>query len=79
MFDQSGLEKKFVLFMYGYFTYPLNSSNIIHKHNSCVLPRLIKHEFVVDFITYLTFDVELIDFCMFSLGTILYKKVVPAM
>ncbi len=40
--------------------------------------RLIEHKFVDVFIAYYTFDVDLMDFCMFKLGTILYKKVVPA-
>ncbi len=39
----------------------------------------IEDKFVVVFITYYTFDVDLMFFCMFKLGTILYKNVVPAM
>ncbi len=49
------------------------------KDDECVLHRWIEHEFVVVFITYYTFDVDLMGFCMFTLETILYKKVVPAM
>ncbi len=37
-----------------------------------------KHKVVV-IITYRTFDVDLMDLCRFTLGTILYKKVVPTM
>ncbi len=42
-------------------------------------PQMDEHEFGVVFITYSTFDVDWMEFCMFTLGTILYNKVVPAM
>ncbi len=57
--------------MLGYLTSPVNNENSLHKW--------IEHEFVVVFITYCTFDVDLMDLCRFTLGTILYNKVVPAM
>ncbi len=37
--------------------------------------QIIEHEFVAVFITYYTFDVGLIGFCMFTLGIILNNKV----
>ncbi len=43
-----------------------------------VFPTNRLNEFVV-FITYYTFDVDLMDFCSFRLRTIFYKKVVLAM
>ncbi len=58
---------------------PDDDSDIPIKTNECVLLRWIKHEFVVVFIAYHTFDVDLMDFCTFTLGTILCKNVMPAM
>ncbi len=49
------------------------------KNNERVLHTFIEHKFVVVFITYYTFDVGLRDFWRFTLGTILYKKVVSIM
>ncbi len=53
--------------------------DIITEKNECVFYIQIEHEFVVVFIAFYTYDVDLTDFCRFTLGTILYKKVVPAM
>ncbi len=51
-----------------------------YKNNECVLHRQIEHLFAIVFITNYTFDVNLMDFFyMFTLGTIVYKKVVPVM
>ncbi len=66
-------------FCIGYLMSPEDESNIPTKNNEYVLHRQIEHEFVVVFITYYTFHVDLREFCRFTLGTILYKNVVPAM
>ncbi len=58
---------------------PEDESDIPTKTNECVLHRWIEHEFVVVFITYYTGDVDFRDLFRFTLGIILYKKVVPAM
>ncbi len=46
------------------------ASDIPTKNNECVLHRHIDHEFVVVFITYYTFDLDMMD--------VLYRKVLPA-
>ncbi len=54
-------------------------SDIAAKNNECVLHRWIKNEFVFVFITYYTFDINLMAFCRFTIGAVLYKKAVPVM
>ncbi len=61
------------------YTSPEGKSDILTKHNESVLHRWIEHELVVIFITYYTFDVHLMGVCMFTLGTLVYKRVVQAM
>ncbi len=51
-----------------------DESDILTKNNECVLHRWIEHKCVVVFITYYTFDVDMMAFCMFILGTMFYKK-----
>ncbi len=46
---------------------PQDESNIPIQNNECDLRRLIVHEFVVVFITYYTFDIDLMHFCTFML------------
>ncbi len=62
-----------------YLTHALDLSDIPTQNNECVLHRWMEHDFGVVFITYNTFHIDLMDFYMFTLGTILYKKVVPSM
>ncbi len=57
---------------------PNAESDIITKNNECVLHRQNAHEFVV-FVTCYTFDVDLMIFCRFTLGTILYKNLMSTM
>ncbi len=47
MFDQSGLENTFCVFVLGYFTHPSAREISLYKHIECVLPRLIKHSLVL--------------------------------
>ncbi len=55
-------------------TKPMNVSEyVLHRQG-----RQIEHEFVM-FITYYTFDVDLIDLCGFTPEPSLYRNVVPAM
>ncbi len=46
MFDQSGMEN----------TFDLLSEISLHKHNLCVLPRLVKHSLVLIIIYYTAFN-----------------------
>ncbi len=68
-----------VLFVYGYLSSPEDEWDISTKSNECVLHRQIEHEFfvVITYWRHCTFEVDLMD-CMFTLGSILYNKVVPA-
>ncbi len=56
-----------------------NKSDLPTKNNECVLHRWIKHNFIVVYIIYYTFDEGLMNYCRFTRGTILYKKIVSAM
>ncbi len=47
MFDQSGLENIFVFLCRVILLVVLTREISLHKHNSCVLPRLIKHSLVL--------------------------------
>ncbi len=75
---QSVCEEHIGCFAQGYLMSLEDELDIPTKNNECVLHSWIEHECIV-FITYYTFDVDLIDCYRFTLGTILYKKVVPAM
>ncbi len=50
-----------------------------YQNNECILHSWIEHEFVVVFIAYYTFDVDLMDLYRFTFGTILCKNVVQTM
>ncbi len=52
---------------------------LVYKKNKQVFNLSLENTSIVVFLIYYTFDVDLMEFCMFTLGTILYKKVVPAM
>ncbi len=54
MFDQSGLENTWVVFLCRAISLVLWTHEIsLHKHNSCVLPRLIKHSLVLIIVYWL--------------------------
>ncbi len=63
-----------VVILYGLSRYPYQKQRMCsfstHGLNTSLLLFFILH------IVY-TFDVCLMDFCMFTLGTILYKKLMP--
>ncbi len=68
---------KGVVFANRYLTSLVDKLYITTQENICALHRQLEHKFVVIFITYYIFDVDLMDFCRFILAIILSKKVVP--
>ncbi len=72
------LWRTWVVFVVEYLMSPDCESDIPTKNNGYVSTDGLNTSLLL-LLFYITFDGDLVDFCKFTYGSILYKKVVPAM